>query len=238
MSQLSQTHTRPSRVLGILGALGGRWGWRWWFPIAVWLFSAVIGRISMPTSPDLPRMDQVPAAWFMLSSLAALLVLWGWGSRFALSLGYRRTEVFVTTAAASVLFLSGAQLLRSVVNQVELAIVGPGGTRVFALESGGGTLGTDDGVFYAELIPTQIYLVPLTIGLVMALCWTMRWSVVGMVAGLVTSAALMIAMLGVWDVISSWTGGGSHESSGIAAMSLCVVVMFALAWIAFRRVPV
>lgn len=237
MSQLSQTRTRPSRVLGILAALGGRWGWRWWFPIAVWLFSAVIVRIAMPTSPDLPRMDQTPAAAFMLSCLAALLVLWGWGSRFALSLGYRRTEVFVTTAAASVLFLSGAQLLSSVINQVELAIVGPGGTRVFALETGGGKLGTDEGVFYAALIPTQIYLVPLAIGLVLALCWTMRWSVVGMVAGLVTAAALMIAMLGVWDMIGRWMGG-SQEVSGIAAMSLCVVVMFALAWIAFRRLPV
>ncbi|MDO5736778.1 MAG: hypothetical protein Q4P15_09920 [Propionibacteriaceae bacterium] len=237
MSQLLQTHTRPSRVLGILAALGGRWGWRWWFPIAVGLFRAVIGRITMQTSPDLLRMDQSPAGWFMLSSLAALLVLWGWGSRFALSLGYRRTEVFVTTAVASVLFLSGAQLLSSVANQVELAIVGPGGTRVFALETGGGKLGTDEGIFYASLIPTQIYLVPFTVGLVLALCWTMRWSVVGMVAGLVTSAALIIAMLGVWDVIGGWMGA-SQDVSGIAAMSLCVVVMFALAWIAFRRVPV
>lgn len=228
-------HAR-ARVLAVLSAVGGRYGWRWWLPVAVWISRAIVGRITMSLSPVGIRIDDIPAGWFLLSSLVALLVLWGWGSRFALSLGHRRSHVFVTMAVASVLLLAAVQLVSSVANQVEMAVVGPDGPRVLALGVGD-KLGTDSGVLYAGLAAAQIYLMPVAFGLILALCWTMRWSVVGMAAGVATAAGLIFGMLAVWAVADKWIPG-PEVFSGLMVMGLCVGLMLALAWMAFRRVRV
>ncbi len=72
----------------ILSAVGGRWGWRYWWPAVPWLVDVLM------VVTFRPQAATEPAGVLLLTSLFCALPLWLWGARFAVSLGHARRNVY------------------------------------------------------------------------------------------------------------------------------------------------
>ena len=72
----------------ILSALGGRWGWRFWWPALPWLVDA-----AMVVAFRRDSMEE-PAGVLLVSALFSVPVLWLWGARFAVGMGHARRHVY------------------------------------------------------------------------------------------------------------------------------------------------
>lgn len=79
----------------ILLALGGRWGWRFWWPAVPFLVDAAM--VMAFRKDNLGELAGV----LLLTSLFSVLVLWLWGARFAISVGHARRHVYPVGVLAS-----------------------------------------------------------------------------------------------------------------------------------------
>lgn len=190
---------------GILAALAGRWGWRLWWPLVPYLATAAVTWLMLSSA----RRDS-PYAWsesasgaLLLGSVAAVAVLWLWGVRFALALGYGRTPVFVSALALSFVLPTALHAVSNLCNLAELAIVGPHGIRVFTLEGvGDSKFGSNQTFFNGLWVLLALFLVPVLSLLVLTCVAALRRGVLGALAG-IGFGLLLVAVAGA----VMWTGG-------------------------------
>ena len=83
-------------VGAVLSAIGGRFAWRYWWPVIPWL--ADIAMVATFRRENV----QEPAGVLFLVCLATVPLLWLWGARFAVALGHARRRVFPMLIALSV----------------------------------------------------------------------------------------------------------------------------------------
>ena len=103
-------------VGAVLSAMGGRFAWRYWWPMIPWL--ADIAMVATFRRENV----QEPAGVLFLVCLATVPLLWLWGARFAVALGHARRRVFPMLVALSV----GLPMLWQVVGSISRLIVGLG----------------------------------------------------------------------------------------------------------------
>ena len=103
-------------VGAVLSAIGGRFAWRYWWPVIPWL--ADIAMVATFRRENV----QEPAGVLFLVCLATVPLLWLWGARFAVALGHARRRVFPMLVALSV----GLPMLWQVVVSISRLIVGLG----------------------------------------------------------------------------------------------------------------
>ncbi|VEJ58209.1 hypothetical protein [Arachnia propionica] len=103
-------------VGAVLSAIGGRFAWRYWWPVIPWL--ADIAMVATFRRENV----QEPAGVLFLVCLATVPLLWLWGARFAVALGHARRRVFPMLVALSV----GLPMLWQVVGSISRLIVGLG----------------------------------------------------------------------------------------------------------------
>ena len=82
-------------VGAVLSAIGGRFAWRYWWPVIPWL--ADIAMVATFRRENV----QEPAGVLFLVCLATVPLLWLWGARFAVALGHARRRVFPMLIALS-----------------------------------------------------------------------------------------------------------------------------------------
>ena len=103
-------------VGAVLSAIGGRFAWRYWWPVIPWL--ADVAMVATFRRENV----QEPAGVLFLVCLATVPLLWLWGARFAVALGHARRRVFPMLIALSV----GLPMLWQVVGSISRLIVGLG----------------------------------------------------------------------------------------------------------------
>ena len=103
-------------VGAVLSAIGGRFAWRYWWPVIPWL--ADIAMVATFRRENV----QEPAGVLFLVCLATVPLLWLWGARFAVALGHARRRVFPMLIALSV----GLPMLWQVVGSISRLTVGLG----------------------------------------------------------------------------------------------------------------
>ena len=103
-------------VGAVLSAIGGRFAWRYWWPVIPWL--ADIAMVATFRRENV----QEPAGVLFLVCLATVPLLWLWGARFAVALGHARRRVFPMLVALSV----GLPMLWQVVGSISRLVVGLG----------------------------------------------------------------------------------------------------------------
>lgn len=103
-------------VGAVLSAMGGRFAWRYWWPVIPWL--ADIAMVATFRRENV----QEPAGVLFLVCLASVPLLWLWGARFAVALGHARRRVFPMLVALSI----GLPMLWQVVGSISRLIVGLG----------------------------------------------------------------------------------------------------------------
>lgn len=216
-------------VTGILNAIGGRWGWRWWWPVAVWLVDAItVATFRAGRSGE-------PAGVIVLGGLLAVVPLWLWGARFAVALGHARSRVFLVMAAASLLLPMALQVVGALARIAEEHLA-PGGAYVFNIavpvpESNGNLL---EGTEYL----VAIYGLPVLGVLVLACCWWLGGGILGVLTSVVAWVALGLVWMGfLWNLLTSSLAvdqGASGLVGGLAILAAC----FAAAWPGFKRAAV
>lgn len=103
-------------VGAVLSAMGGRFAWRYWWPVIPWL--ADIAMVATFRRENV----QEPAGVLFLVCLASVPLLWLWGARFAVALGHARRRVFPMLVALSI----GLPMLWQVVGSISRLVVGLG----------------------------------------------------------------------------------------------------------------
>ena len=103
-------------VGAVLSAMGGRFAWRYWWPVIPWL--ADIAMVATFRRENV----QEPAGVLFLVCLATVPLLWLWGARFAVAMGHARRRVFPMLVALSV----GLPMLWQVVGSISRLVVGLG----------------------------------------------------------------------------------------------------------------
>ena len=103
-------------VGAVLSAMGGRFAWRYWWPVIPWL--ADIAMVATFRRENV----QEPAGVLFLVCLATVPLLWLWGARFAVAMGHARRRVFPMLVALSV----GLPMLWQVVGSISRLAVGLG----------------------------------------------------------------------------------------------------------------
>ena len=103
-------------VGAVLSAMGGRFAWRYWWPVIPWL--ADIAMVATFRRDNV----QEPAGVLFLVCLASVPLLWLWGARFAVALGHARRRVFPMLVALSI----GLPMLWQVVGSISRLVVGLG----------------------------------------------------------------------------------------------------------------
>lgn len=246
------TPTRPDAAraafrsgVGVLAAVGGRWLWRYWWPLAVWLLAAGAARLWLATSPrtidGAPLTNSMlPGATTLFSTPIAVALLWLWGSRFALGLGHSRGIVFVVTAATSLVLPIVVTLAGAVAAVNEYRYVGRSGLRVFIQEESN-TLGADSGVVNIATVIFAIYVLPLLVILSVMLAGWIGRGIAGVLIGLAGGLLAYAAGIALWGPIERLTEAlipitqqWSNAPEGVLSMGLACVGMLTLGWFLFR----
>lgn len=233
-------------VLAILAALGGRHGWRWWMPLAVWGVVATVARLQ--ANANTSAFPPVTGAHetLTIATVVALLVIWISGSRLALSFGHRRGHVFALASITTMGMVVGSQLLSEVADRIEHSVVGSGAVRVLAKhvpavsEPGGDPVPNP---LFDTLIPWTMtdlsYIMPIATAFVVLVCWQKRWSWRGLLPGLLLVPVAFLGHFQVWAVLERFAQGPRQDllAAGMA-LGVTMGVLLTLAWLAFRRAPV
>ena len=108
--------TMTGDVGAVLSAIGGRFAWRYWWPVVPWL--ADVAMVATFRQENI----QEPAGVLFLVCLATVPLLWLWGARFAVALGHARRRVFPILIALSV----GLPMLWQIIGSIARLAVGQG----------------------------------------------------------------------------------------------------------------
>lgn len=122
-SGTTQPLSQPDR--GILHELGGRAGWRFWWPLVFWLVDALTLVLFRP--------DVVaePSGVLLVTSLIAVILIWAMGARGAIKQGHNKMLVRMRAAMASLAVSAGAAILTMVARVAEATLVGSDNARIF-----------------------------------------------------------------------------------------------------------
>lgn len=214
------------KPVSILAALGGRFQWRWWIAAALWLMTA-LGSYPVLLVRNLPY-TVFPAAVLTVATAVSLLLIWGWGTRFALGLGHRRGPVFVVTVAGSLALVWGSYLLEQAARWAEFQL--SSSLRVFLAAYPGDKFYTEE-FFDSSAAMLIVMATPLGVVVCCVLAVGMRWGVLAGIAAAVGGVALVPAMI----FPAEWASGvGVPFGVTVAAVS-CIPL--AVAWFAFRKQP-
>lgn len=231
----------PRAAASIAAALAGRLGWRLWWPLVPWLAHAAISRLALAneqTSGEYGAWTTAPAGTLLIGSLLAVIVLWFWGARFALTLGHRRGPVFAASVIGSLALLAGLHLLSCLANTAEFHAVGYRGIRVFAHEPPNEKFASPEHVFNGSWQLLALYGVPVLCLLVLICCWGLRWRVLGTLGGILVGVAGFALVSPLWLALDRFQPATqSNWGSGMVAMAVYEVALLALAWVGFRRAP-
>lgn len=231
ITSVPEARVRPApRIPAILAALGGRFGWRFWWPLAVWLLDA----LTIVTFRGDRATEPAGALW--IASMAAVGVLWFWGARFAVSLGHPRRTVHLVTAVASVVLCLGTQAIAALARIAEVAVVGNGNARIFVV-----TLYKDGDQSQFFGFGEMIYLLygfPLVGVIILVACWALgRGWLGGFLAALVGGVGV-VAYLKAWGALDRLVTGDYQVQLGVMLATLFVALCAVGGWFGFRRVSI
>ncbi|MGO1385706.1 MAG: hypothetical protein ACTHWA_01110 [Arachnia sp.] len=122
-SGAAQPLDQPDR--GILHELGGRAGWRFWWPLVFWGVDALTLFLFRPDTIG------EPPSVLLLTSLIAVVLIWAMGARGAIRNGHNKMLVRMHATLASLIISAGAAILTMVARVVEATVVGADQARVF-----------------------------------------------------------------------------------------------------------
>lgn len=117
---------------GIVRELGGSWGWRFWWPLALW---ALVAASIATFWPDGYTTAPVP---LILGGPIAVILIWAMGARSAIRHGHNRNLVRMIATVASVLVSAGSIAVGAVARVAEASIRGNDNARVFITSFGKG----------------------------------------------------------------------------------------------------
>ncbi len=251
---ITQAPTRPRAqrttngvrmIAGVVAAIGGRWLWRLWWPLALWLFVAGATRLWLATGPrtfdGTPiTSSMTPGATLLLACPVAVVLLWAWGARFALGLGLPRGAVYVAAAVSSMTLPALNELLGATATVWEYRLVGRYGLRVF-LGEGSNTLGTDDSVLNIATTVMAIYGMPLLAVLAGTCAGYLGRGIVGALFGIVCGALLYPVGIALWGPVATVVSPvialaepWSDVFCGLASTGLASLGMLTLGWFLYR----
>lgn len=221
-------------VLGILAALGGRAQWRWWAPFAVWLLSGLASLFVLQLRGL--RVTFIPSLVLVAAGALGLVLIWAWGSRFALSLGHRRGWVFAVTTVASVAYAWFAYLMMMVARRAEQVITGWDGMLVFQLNL------PDDKFYSAQFFDTFVMMMgglftPVMMGLACLVAWVLRWGIKGAVPVVLAAVAMWAALLWLDHILVELNLRLPFDAFTVALVGFSLILL-AMTWWAFRKQPV
>lgn len=208
--------------LTILAALGGRAQWRWWLAPAVWLTVGLISRVII--ARDGVGYSTSAAAVLPMAVTLSLVLVWGWGSRFAVSLGHRRAHVLPVMVVGSFALVWGCYLLEMVARRLEILA---GGVRVFHHSAPGGKFHSEEffDIFQAFLLAMAT--VP-AIAVACVIVCALRWGIGGGALAAVGAVVLLGGPFWLW--VPQWPTRAYY----VAVAALLATVT----WRAFQRAPV
>ncbi len=122
-SGTTQPLNQPDR--GMLRELGGRAGWRFWWPLVLWGLDALTLFFFRPNTVG------EPPSVLLVSSLVAVVLIWAMGARKAIQHGHNKMLVRMRAAMASLAVSAGAAIVTMVARVVEAAVAGADNARVF-----------------------------------------------------------------------------------------------------------
>ena len=121
--QLSQPLEYPDR--GIIRDLGGRWGWRFWWPLALWTLTSV----SIATFwPDGTTTAPIP---LLIGGVIAVILIWVLGARPAIQNGHNRTLVRMIATVIGILVSAGSIVVGAIARVLEATTRGNDNARIF-----------------------------------------------------------------------------------------------------------
>lgn len=115
---------------GILRELGGRWGWRYWWPLVIWLLDA----LSIATFR--PEHATEPSAVLLLAPFVAVVLIWVLGARPAIWHGHNKTLVRMWATLASLMVSAGSMAIGTLARVIEAAVVGNDRAYIFITTMG------------------------------------------------------------------------------------------------------
>lgn len=222
-------------VRGILAALGGRAQWRWWAPFAVWLLSALASLFVLQLR-GLRVVTFFPSLVLVAAGALGLVLIWAWGSRFALSLGHRRGRVFAVTTVASFAFAWFGYLMMMVARRVEQVITGWDGMLVFQLNL------PDDKFYSEQFFDTFVMMLgamftPVMVGLACLVAWVLRWGIKGAVPVVLAAVAMWASLLWLAHILVELNLRLPFDAFTVALVGYSLILL-AMTWWAFRKQPV
>lgn len=231
ITSVPEARVRPeARIPAILAALGGRFGWRFWWPLAVWLLDA----LTIVTFRGDRATEPAGALW--IASMAAVGILWFWGARFAVALGHSRRTVHTVTAVTSVLLCLAYQTIAALARLAEVAVVGNGNAWVFVATT---SMEVDQSRFFgfAESL-YLLYGLPLVGLVILVVCWGLgRGWPGGLVAALAGSAGIVLVVLS-WGALDRLVGGQFQLEIGVTLAVASLILCIVGGWFGFRRVAI
>ena len=230
----SGTGRGRNSVPGILAALGGRAQWRWWAPFAIWLLSGLASLFVLQLRGQ--RVTFFPSLVLVAAGALGLVLIWAWGSRFALSLGHRRGWVFAVTTVASFAFAWFGYLMMMVARRAEQVITGWDGMLVFQLNVPG------DKFYSEQFFDTFVMMMgglftPVMVGLACLVAWVLRWGIKGAVP-VVIAAVIMWSSLLFLDHFLVESNLRLPFDAFTAMLIVFSLILLAMTWWAFRKQPV
>lgn len=110
---------------GILHELGGRWGWRYWWPLVFWLVDALsVATVRSDATTE-------PSGVLLITSYIAVVLIWVLGARPAIWHGHNRRLVRMWATVASLAVSVGAMAVGAVARVAEATMVGNENARIF-----------------------------------------------------------------------------------------------------------
>jgi hypothetical protein len=212
-----------------VAALGGRCGWRWWLPLALYLAVAAFTRLSFePPASGSWWPNTAAAAVYLTATQLQVLMLWRAAAEHVRA-GGARVPAFAVASVSMVVFPQVMVALSTVAANLELAWVGTQGPRVFPLAADHGVAGT---TMQAGII-AALAVVALTWGtacvsLVVLLAAAWRW--VGFLVGLVIGSTLFVALLALVTSLPL-------PLPARLTFAVLSVVMLVPLWFVFARIP-
>ncbi|RMB62249.1 hypothetical protein [Tessaracoccus antarcticus] len=117
---------------GIIRELGGKWAWRFWWPLGLWALSAAsIATFRPGASTEAP----IP---LLLGGLITAVLIWVMGAGSAIKHGHNRTLVRMIATVTTVVVSGVGIAVGAVARVLEATIVGNDNARIFITGSGKG----------------------------------------------------------------------------------------------------
>lgn len=229
---LSQWH----QLWGMTSAVGGRALWRLWIPVAAYALTGVLSWIYLWASgAELGSYSGWPGVVIILSTPLWVSLLWLWGARFALSLGYARGTIFAFTWALTTLGPVGLVLFSSIAHMLEYRLGALRGLRVWAIIDGD-KMGADPSLFNGVVIYFAMLASPLLIAISLgAIAW-LRYSVAAAISVTLLAGALAFGFLILSGIVDNQPQFQNNVALS-APLPIEIVLGAFVGWRMFRRTP-